>query len=555
MKTLILALIALFLLLLAPPLTPRAQTPTPTPRQPTPQQPPASGAYVTYLGEQLIGEETYDLTRAADGTTTATADVAVAGNKSKTKTVVTKGKAVSFSAEMGGATVVSAEFAAGKATVTVAGQPPKEVKTAATFVIENAVWHHFVLLLEQYDAARAGKQSFAALLPSQATEFGLEVERVGARTLTLKGTPETFEQYRALTTQGLVLELWADPATRTPLFLRIPAQNVRVVRKGWEWLAEAVAPKASAATPAASEHFTSEEVEFPSGDATLAATLTIPKRGQAPHPAAVIVTGSGGQDRDGTAVFNIYRHAAEALSEAGVAVLRADDRGMGKSVWPKPRAISYAELVGDTRAAFEYLLTRPDIDRKRIALVGHSEGAQTALVIAADDSRVAAVALLAGTSRPLDHVVVEQSLYMVALQQTVDPSDRGKFSQVARRIIELFDESQRTPKPATGDDKFAYFREHAASDPTALAARVRVPVLILNGERDANVLAYHAVELASALARGGNKSVRLRIFPNLAHSFTPSTLDRSVQPDAATVVDKEFLDTLRRWAAEFLVKR
>ncbi|HEX5706342.1 MAG TPA: alpha/beta fold hydrolase, partial [Pyrinomonadaceae bacterium] len=458
-----------------------------------------------------------------------------------------------FTAEMGGARVVEATFAGGAAKVTVAGQAPKELQTSAVAVIENAVWHHFIFLLEQYDAARGGKQSFTALLPSQATEFSLEVERVESRTFTTKGEQVAVEQYRATTSQNLVLELWADPATRTPLLLRIPAQNARVVRKGWEWLADALAPKAATNASAESEHFSSEEVEFRNGDVTLAATLTVPKKGSAPHPAAVIITGSGGQDRDGTAVFNIYRHVAEALSEAGVAVLRADDRGMGKSRMPQLRAVSYTELAGDTRAAVEYLLTRPDIDRKRIALVGHSEGAQTALTIAADDPRVAAVALLAGTSRSLDHVVVEQSLYMVALQETVDASDRGKFSQVARGIIELFDEVKTKPRPASGEDKLAWFRDHAASDPKALAARVRVPTIILNGERDANVLPYHAVELAEAMTRAGNKNVRLRIFPNLSHMFTPSTLDLSVKPDAAAVVDKGFLETLRRWAVEVLV--
>ncbi|HEX5707124.1 MAG TPA: hypothetical protein VFX96_07500, partial [Pyrinomonadaceae bacterium] len=97
MKTLIVAIVALFILLLAPPHAPRAQTPatpTPSPTPPT-QQPPTSGAYTTFLGEQPVGEETYTLARASDGaTTTATADVTFAGNKTKTTTVVAKGKAV-----------------------------------------------------------------------------------------------------------------------------------------------------------------------------------------------------------------------------------------------------------------------------------------------------------------------------------------------------------------------------------------------------------------------------------------------------------------------------
>jgi dipeptidyl aminopeptidase/acylaminoacyl peptidase len=90
-------------------------------------------------------------------------------------------------------------------------------------------------------------------------------------------------------------------------------------------------------------------------------------------------------------------------------------------------------------------------------------------------------------------------------------------------------------------------------DPLAFARRVKVPTLILNGERDDNVLPYHALELAQAMAGSGNKQVLLRIFPNLTHLFTPSTRDRAVTSTQAMEVSAEFLDLLQRWAANVLV--
>jgi len=100
----------------------------------------------------------------------------------------------------------------------------------------------------------------------------------------------------------------------------------------------------------------------------------------------------------------------------------------------------------------------------------------------------------------------------------------------------------------------SWFREHGESDPLALARRVHVPVLIVNGDRDESVLAYHALELAQTMAQSGNKQVLLRIFPNLTHLFTPSKLDKSVTDAQAATVSAEFLETLQTWATNVLVR-
>lgn len=302
-----------------------------------------------------------------------------------------------------------------------------------------------------------------------------------------------------------------------------------------------------------SENFSSSDVTFNNRGVRLAGTLTIPKRGTAPHPAAVIITGSGGQDRDGAhGLLGLYRLIAERLSASGVAVLRVDDRGVGKSLVPDARPTSYRDLVEDSRAALAYLRTRPEIDPKRIALVGHSEGALTAMIIAAEDPRVAAVALLAGASRAVDRVTLEQALYRVALEAPVDPSDRSKLPQIHQDILRLFDDAKTVPKPKGGlPDPYGWFREHAQIDPLAFARRVRCPALVLSGERDVLVLPHHALELAQALAAGGNKAVRLRIFPDLTHLFSsrPSTAPSG---EKAEQIDENLLLTLQNWAADVL---
>jgi dipeptidyl aminopeptidase/acylaminoacyl peptidase len=83
--------------------------------------------------------------------------------------------------------------------------------------------------------------------------------------------------------------------------------------------------------------------------------------------------------------------------------------------------------------------------------------------------------------------------------------------------------------------------------------RIRCPVLILQGERDALLLAHHAVSAARALADAGNKRVSLRIFPNLTHSFTPSPLDQSLAPEKKNQVSPEALEMIQNWIAEVII--
>jgi len=390
-----------------------------------------------------------------------------------------------------------------------------------------------------------------ALLPSQAKEFGLQLERFESRTYTIKDQNIATEHYRVTTGAGLALEIWTD-ADRIPLVISIPSQDVRVIRRGQEDLAENVFGKSTKTTA----NFTSEEVTFNNGEVRLAGTLTLPKDGRAPYPAVVIITGSGGQDRDGAlGVFNLYRLIAESLSNSGIAVLRADDRGVGKSTVPDPKKpTSYTDLINDSRAAFDYLTKRADIDKTHIALAGHSEGAETALTIAANDSRVAAIALLAGAAHPVDQVALEQSIYQLALRETIDPSDQTKLPAEARAILKLFALARTTPPAATAD-RYSWFREHVASDPSALAKRVKCPVLVLNGERDALVLAHNALELAESLTSSGNRDVSLRIFPNLTHLFSPAVIDKGAPPEKATEISTEMLQTLRAWATRVLLRK
>jgi pimeloyl-ACP methyl ester carboxylesterase len=516
------------------------------------QQPRTStGTYTTYVSEQPFGTDTYTLTINPDGSSQVQADVFFNNSKFRATTKALGAKPVSYTRETNGSPSLVVEIGSGVVKIKQPGQPDAEVNGQPTVLLENGAWHQFLFLFLQYDAARGGQQSFKAFVPSQALPFTVNLERLDSPNIKVGGQQISTQHFRAGTSLGLGFEIWTD-SELVPLFIEVAGQHLKIVRKGAEALAESISPAPAPPTTSANDPFTTEEVTFHNGQQRLVGTLTVPKKGTAPFPAALIISGSGSQDRDGSDVASIYKLIAERLSANGVAVLRADDRGSGKS--QPVTGGSYRDLINDSKAAFDFLSARPEIDHKKIALVGHSEGAETALTIATEDPRVAAIMLLAGTSRTMDRVVVEQTLAGIALQSPINPADQTRYPPIVAQLEKAFLDAKSKPKPGDpATDQLAYFRQHLESDPLAMARRVRVPTLILNGERDDSVLPYHALELARAMADSGNKQVLLRIFPNLTHLFTPSKRDPTITDAQAGQVSPEFLNLLQAWAANVLV--
>src|SRR5450432_2029071 len=347
------------------------------------QQPKTSTAgYTTYVGDQKFATETYTLTTSANGSTNSVADVAFGGKKFRATTVLVGNRPVSYTLEMAGVVALKDEFTNEGVKVTVPGRPDqdKQVNAQPSALLENGVAHQFIFLMAQYDLVRGGQQTFNAFLPSAALAFTVNLERVDSPNFKVDGRQVATEHFRAGTGLGLSFGIWTDPA-RVPLLIQSAAQRLKIVRNGSEALGSVILPPATPPATVTSDLYSSEEVSLQNGEQKLVGTLTIPKKGTAPFPGAVLITGSGPQDRDGTTVANIYKLIAERLSIGGVAVLRVDDRGTGKSSIPTT-ATSYRDLINDTKAAFEFLGNRHEINRKRIALVGHSEGAETALTIA-----------------------------------------------------------------------------------------------------------------------------------------------------------------------------
>ncbi|USI73581.1 alpha/beta hydrolase family protein [Sphingomonas morindae] len=302
----------------------------------------------------------------------------------------------------------------------------------------------------------------------------------------------------------------------------------------------ALAPAARPQTPRPPFPYRSEEVAYdnPTGHAHLTGTLTLPS-GPRPFPAVLLITGSGLQDRD-EAVFGHkpFLLWADTLTRRGIAVLRVDDRQVGGSTG-EVRTATTADFAGDVAAGVAFLRTRRDIDPHRIGLMGHSEGAIIAPMIAAQDRGIAFVVMLAGSGEPGEALMLEQKR-LIESAMGLPPAAVNRSAQTMQR---LYDAVKDAPDQASADmslhtawqaiaaeqgqpagDMPAQLRVVASPwmrwfvryDPRPVLAKVACPVLAVGGTKDLQVAADSNLA-GIKLALRGNPDATVVKLPGLNH--------------------------------------
>ncbi len=319
-------------------------------------------------------------------------------------------------------------------------------------------------------------------------------------------------------------------------------------------------------------------------DQTLAGTLTKPK-GDGPFPAAVMITGSGAQDRDETILgHKPFMVIADYLARQGIAVLRMDDRGTAKSTGKKMDSTS-ADFALDIGSAVNYLKTRKDIDPAKIGVIGHSEGGLIGPMVAVNDPTVAFVVMLAGTGVPGGEIVIAQQ-EAINLANGMSKKDAELGTKATKAIMQMVkdgatvqmiedylvktneEENAKLPKnkqekpenykaaAKMGAAQFqsAWMKYFIVHDPRPTLSQVKCPVLVMNGAKDLQVLPNQNVpEIEKALKAGGNTRFKVVILPGLNHLFQPcktgspseyDKIDITFSPDALKVIGDWIKETV-----------
>ncbi len=340
---------------------------------------------------------------------------------------------------------------------------------------------------------------------------------------------------------------------------------------------------AAEATPEVTEEvpYIEEEVTFENGDITLAGTLTLPE-GEGPHPAMILISGSGPQDRDESlepiAQIKPFRLIADHLTRHGVAVLRYDDRGVGGSGGTFATA-TLTDFASDAEAAIAYLRTRDDINGEQVGILGHSEGGIIAPMVA-QNADAAFIIALSGTAVSGTDMLVKQNERVYQTQDydqdTIDDllaklrtfleaviADEPDEATVDAALYALvLGQLQALPADQTagiedleaearnltdqqiagyGSEQLEQLRMLLLYNPAETWAEITVPVLALFGGLDVQVDAEQNVApLEAALESAGNEDYTIEVFPTANHLFQDaetgavaeySTLEQTFLPD------------------------
>ena len=320
-------------------------------------------------------------------------------------------------------------------------------------------------------------------------------------------------------------------------------------------------------TPQPPFPYQSAEVTFKNEKAgiTLAGTYTVPAD-MGPFPAVVLLTGSGPEDRNETILgHQPFAVLADYLPRHGIAVLRFDDRGMGRSGGTLAGTTS-ADYTADAQAALAWLRAQPGIRKNRVGLLGHSQGGTAAIGAAIQPAGPDFLVLLAAPALPGDELIVQQSLALARLQT----SDAAQLATTEERQRAMAQIVQQNPDNAQARTKLlAYYnginpqlaaqlepqlamltspdyRHLLADRPAQTLARVKCPVLALGGSKDRQVPApANLAATAAGLKTAGNRDVTVQELPGLNHLFQTAptgspaeygTIEETFAPTALTVI-------------------
>jgi pimeloyl-ACP methyl ester carboxylesterase len=411
--------------------------------------------------------------------------------------------------------------------------------TAGTVVLPNGIFSAYAALSYRLRGVPAKTNLRAYVLPE--SEIGVIVTSVTPEKMQVGTSLLDVRRYDMIfgTTAGDVAVSLLATNDGSLVRVGIPSQGLDVVRE-------------DVASPTARTQVYSnpgdEPVIIPVSGFNLGATLTRPKAGAATRLPAVILL-SGASDRDGFASgVPTIGQLAGAFADAGFLAVRYDKRGFGQS-GGRAESATLGDYADDARAVMRWLLERKDVDPKRIALVGHGEGAWVALLTAGREKRVAAVAFVEAAASTGAELALEQQKYELDHLQ-LKAEEREKKIALQKQIQTAVITGKGWEGIAANERKAAdtpWLQSFLTFDPAKAIEDLRQPVLIVHGALDKEVPPAHADKLADlARKESDSKAVEVVIVRGVNHllipAFTgelaeyPELTDRNVSKDVSGAI-------------------
>jgi uncharacterized protein len=359
----------------------------------------------------------------------------------------------------------------------------------------------------------------------------------------------------------------SEPTPTGPVVVKVPvtcAQDgftlVVSVSEAGRLLGLQLAPPSAAAPVAPWEppnyadrgDFDEQEVTLGTGPLAVGGTISVP-RGTGIRPGVVLLAGSGPLDRDETIGRNKpLKDVAWGLATRGVIVLRFDKvtYAHGAALRDVRDFTLNDEYLPQALAAVALLQQRPDVDARRVFLLGHSLGGTVAPRIATGEPSIAGLIILAGGAQPLHWVIVRQARYLASLNPATEAAALPGIEALSdkARMVDSPELSLSTPAgelplgaPAS------YWLDLRDYDPAGLAATLDKPMLILQGGRDYQSTVDDDLARWKA-ALEGRPEVTIRVYPDFNHLFTPGRGRSSpTEYEPAQHVDRQVIDDITDW--------
>jgi len=279
---------------------------------------------------------------------------------------------------------------------------------------------------------------------------------------------------------------------------------------------------------------------FESRGANIYGTLTLPEKGT-DFAACLFIGGALPQSREGDVDNSkvdwfprplperkLFRDEARILKQIGMATFRYDKRGCGKSEGDF-NTTGLFDLVDDARMALRWLRSLPEVDSERVGVLGQSEGAIIAQILAAEDSGIGFVVWQGGAYNNIEGIIRWQAEAFWKLDTEVINNMRQNAPLIYweyKQVDDLIVSAQKGERFfRLGDEGWSFsrylpwYKEHFDNPPSRFVDKVKCPVLILHGKLDHNSPPTEAEQAQQALIDAGNTNVTVHVFPGLDHSF------------------------------------